>query len=322
MILADILRNDPNYTQYDFPCNLSPLENGPVRNRLQQAISHLEAARKYDARLTQTYLLLGRAYCLDGQLENAIDAYQAYTRLRPQNPLGHLESGLAYSMASQTVVVSEWQAAGITPEQILSTAEQAFNRKDYRSATFWYRQSAASIKDLPIAVLLRWAMAASISGQELPDKAYQTLPVFPISDTANTRIEAEYFRWLREIASYHVSFGDRLVDHPGSDPSIATMWWSGDAVIIIQVPESGKYAITINAQNTLPPPVQMNLTIDLGPVYPFEMDRGDMSWQEFQHTVFLSAGFHVVGLRYLNNAIVNGKDRDAVIDWIELEKVE
>jgi hypothetical protein len=66
----------------------------------------------------------------------------------------------------------------------------------------------------------------------------------------------------------------------------------------------------------------MDFTIDLLPVYPFEMARGDMSWQEFQTEVVLSAGFHVVGLRYLNNAIINGNDRDAAIDWLELEKIE
>lgn len=321
-ILAGVLQTLQKTDPASFACQLGPLVDASTHRKLQQAIAHLEASHKSDARLAQTDLLLGRAYCLDGQMENAINAYRAYTRLRPSNPLGHLELGLAYALNSQKAAVAEWQMAGVTPQQVLSTADQAFNRTGYLSAAYWYRAYAANVDEVPTAVLLRWAMAASVSGLPLPESASQSLPAFPIAAQGKTQIEAKYFRWLREIASYHVSYGDRLVDHPGSDPSIATMWWSGDAVIIIHVPESGKYGITINAQNTLPPPVQMNLAIDLAPVYPFEMDRGDMSWQEFQHTVVLSAGFHVVGLRYLNNAIVNGKDRDAVIDWIELQKVE
>jgi hypothetical protein len=98
------------------------------------------------------------------------------------------------------------------------------------------------------------------------------------------------------------------------------MWWSGDAVAIIQIPVSGNYAITIRAQNTIPPPIQMELTINLKPVYSFEMQRGDMSWQENETEVYLSAGFHVVGLRFLDSGVVSGMDQNAVIDWIELLK--
>jgi hypothetical protein len=100
------------------------------------------------------------------------------------------------------------------------------------------------------------------------------------------------------------------------------MLWSGDAVAIVKTPISGNYSVTIRAQNTFPPPVQMYLTVDLEPNFPFEMNLGDNSWREFKTEVALSAGFHVIGLRYLNNGVVNGKDRDAVLDWIEFEKIE
>ena len=46
-------------------CYLPHLENNSARARLQQAISHLEATRKYDARVSQIYLLLGRTDCLN-----------------------------------------------------------------------------------------------------------------------------------------------------------------------------------------------------------------------------------------------------------------
>jgi hypothetical protein len=217
--------------------------------------------------------------------------------------------------------VIDWQAAGISPEQILAQAEQAFDKKDYLIAANQYRLSE-NIKELPYASYLRWVIAATISKQELPESAPQILPIFPFMESGKTRLEVEYFRWLRESEPNNLAYGDRLIDHSGSDRTIGIMLWSGDAVAIVKTPISGNYSVTIRAQNTFPPPVQMYLTVDLEPNFPFEMNLGDNSWREFKTEVALSAGFHVIGLRYLNNGVVNGKDRDAVLDWIEFEKIE
>jgi tetratricopeptide (TPR) repeat protein len=316
-VMLTYLKSNPNA----LACELDPIEDNLARTQLQQAISHLEAARKHDPKLAQTYLLLGRAYCLMGEAENAISSYRAYLQLRPKNPLGHLEFGLAYTLIGQRMSVIDWQAAGISPEQILAQAEQEFGKKDYMIAANHYRLSS-NIKELPFASYLRWVIAATISKQELPESALQRLPIFSIDDSENTKIEGEYFRWLRENEPYHLKYGDRLLDHPGADQTIGIMWWSGDAVAIIQTPISGNYTVTIRARNTFPPPIQMYLTVDQEPSFPFEMNLGDNSWQEFKTEVALDAGFHVIGFRYLNNGAVNGKDRDAVMDWIEFTKID
>jgi tetratricopeptide (TPR) repeat protein len=318
-ILNEVTRTYLKNNLNNLACDEPPLANDSARARVQQAIAHLIIAEKYNPHLAQAHLLLGRAYCMMGEPENAVSAYKAYVLLRPENPLGHLEFGLAYALVGQKMSVSDWQTAGINPDQILAQADQAFNQKDYLIAARRYLQSAG-IKELTFPAYLRWVIAAVISQQELPDTAYQILPVFNIAESGKTRIEAEYFRWLREVPQYHLVYGDRLIDHPGNDRSVARMWWAGDAIIIIQVPAPGEYEITIRAQNTIPPPIQMDLTINNEPVYPFEMERGDMSWQEYKTEVHLSTGFHIVGLRYLNNAVVDSVDRDAVIDWIEIEK--
>ena len=321
MILRSVIQTAQKTNPNAIACDLEPVREDSARTQLKQAIAHLEAARHYAPKLAQTYLLLGRAFCLYGEPENAVSSYRTYVLLQPQNPLGHLELGMAYALSGESMSVIDWQKAGISPEQVLAQAEQAFNMKNYLLAANRYRLSSMGDTELPFPVFLRWAIAAAISKQEFPDPAYQILPVIPLAESGSTKISASYLRWLREVPNILV-YGDRLIDHPGKDPTVARMWWGGDAVIIIQVPASGKHAITIRAQNTLPPPVQMNLTIDYVPVFPFEMERGDMSWQEFQTEVILSAGFHVIGLRYINNGVVNGIDRDAVIDWIGFEKID
>ena len=318
-ILSAVNQAIPNSNPNDYACFPDPVSDAALRARLARAVTHLQAAREYNPGLAQADLLLGRAYCLLGEPERAIQAYQQYVRLRPDNPLGHLELGFAYALDSQKAALAEWQKAGVTPAQVLSNAEQAFNQKNYRSAADWYRLNSVGDDNIQIPILLRWAIAASVSGLQLPDSASQILPVFPISATGTTRIQAGDFRWLRDIPG-QLTYGDRLADHKSGNSAPGVMWWSGDAVIILRVPVSGKYAITINAQNTPPPPIQMTLSLDLKTVYAFEMDRGDMSWQEFQTEVDLSAGYHVIGLSYLNNGIVDGVARDAIIDGLEIDK--
>ena len=50
------------------------------------------------------------------------------------------------------------------------------------------------------------------------------------------------------------------------------------------------------------------------------LEKEDNSWQEFQFASILDEGLQIIGVRLLNNAVIHGKDRNAVIDWIRLEK--
>lgn len=321
-ILTQVMQSFQKTNPGSFACEIGALSGDRAKSLLKQAIGHLLSARRYYPTMAQADLLLGRAYCLAGDPENAILAYRSYLRLHPNNPLGHLELGMAYAANGQQEAVSEWLAAGVTQEQILLQAEKSFGHKDYWTAASRYNQSVIGLSSQPMAIILHWAIAASISGQGFPASAYHTLPVFKINDMGVTSIEARYLRWLLEIDPNILKYGDRLLDHPGKDPSIARMWWSGDAIGIIQVPTIGTYSISILAQNTVPPPIQMAITVDLEPVFQFQMERGDLSWEKLNTEITLTAGFHVIGLRFLNNGVVNGIDRDAVINWLEIEKIK
>ncbi|MBC7251541.1 MAG: tetratricopeptide repeat protein [Anaerolineae bacterium] len=73
------------------------MANGESANpHLQSAISHLQAALHWDARNSQAYRLLGRAYLAQGDLLAAAEALTRFTELRPDNPLGHIELAEVY----------------------------------------------------------------------------------------------------------------------------------------------------------------------------------------------------------------------------------
>ena len=77
----------------DIACTNDPLTDGASVQGLEQAIENLTRATAHYPDLAQAYLLLGRANCALGEYEEAVKAYEEYARLRPENPLGHLELG-------------------------------------------------------------------------------------------------------------------------------------------------------------------------------------------------------------------------------------
>jgi hypothetical protein len=77
-------------------CSDSSLQSRESRSQVNQAVFDLKLAIKNNSLAPQSYLLLGRAYCLLDEPENAVESYQKYTTLRPDNPLGHWELALAY----------------------------------------------------------------------------------------------------------------------------------------------------------------------------------------------------------------------------------
>ena len=141
-------------------CARSPLEEKNERAQVERAIDILQKSIRYNKNESQSYLLLGQAYCLLGQNEKAISAYQSYTKLRPQNPLGHLELGFAYEAncrasinTGQTaassgnscmepnqreLITTEWRRAGLPAVDFLTAGEESRAAKQYEDAFLWY----------------------------------------------------------------------------------------------------------------------------------------------------------------------------------------
>ncbi len=108
-----------------------------------QAIEALEEARASTPAEAQTWLLLGRGYCLLGRGEEAVEAYERYTVLRPGNPLGHLELGFAYEMQGNFERAnSEWQGIPLTQATFLVAGEKAREAGNFQQAIPWFQRAA------------------------------------------------------------------------------------------------------------------------------------------------------------------------------------
>jgi tetratricopeptide (TPR) repeat protein len=123
-------------------CERTPLANETARMHVIQAIRELQKAMEYNPKDAQSYLFLGQAYCLVGEPDKAIDAYLVFSDLRPDNPLGDLESGFAYeAIGDWSSAVNKWKIAGLTAQDFLENGEHLHKQKLYEEALKWYERA-------------------------------------------------------------------------------------------------------------------------------------------------------------------------------------
>lgn len=127
----------------DPACEQAQLENGTARIQATRAILQLQKAIEYNTRDAQSYLFLGQAYCLLGEPDKAIEAYAVFGDLRPDNPLGDLESGFAYeAMGDRSSAVRKWKMAGLTAQDFLENGERLRKQEFYEEALKWYERAS------------------------------------------------------------------------------------------------------------------------------------------------------------------------------------
>ncbi|NUM43758.1 MAG: tetratricopeptide repeat protein [Anaerolineales bacterium] len=128
-------------TEPDF-CVAGGIEHVQARELVEEAVAALEVARKFRPSEAQSWLLLGRGYCLLGQMAEAVAAYDRFTGLRPGNPLGWLELGFAYEALQKFNVARQaWKKAGLHPEQFIETGQEKQAEENLFLARKWYENA-------------------------------------------------------------------------------------------------------------------------------------------------------------------------------------
>lgn len=145
-----------------FACLLPILTELPSDDNLTEAIALLEQAVASPPNYPHSDYLLGRAYCLRQDYQQAIDAFEAFSCQRPDNPLGWMEQGFAnfsWAQAMDETRRPEKAAllergrlalltAGIDQQALLDRGDEAYQRKYHQTAWLWYL-IAESFGDLP-----------------------------------------------------------------------------------------------------------------------------------------------------------------------------
>jgi tetratricopeptide (TPR) repeat protein len=164
--IVDQILSRGQMTQWDsIACASPPISRDSTRELLVSAVGDLRRAIQFSQNDAQPHLLIGRASCMLGEPEIAIEAYQSYVNLKPNNPLGHLELGFAFEAACleelnairgesrgrpeeqrcdipeyRETMIASWTAAGITLQDFIDTGELALENGRHFEALKWFRR--------------------------------------------------------------------------------------------------------------------------------------------------------------------------------------
>ncbi|MGD8751615.1 MAG: hypothetical protein PVG14_09350, partial [Anaerolineales bacterium] len=141
-----------------------------TRQMAQKARGHLERSLDYKSNYSHTYLQLGRIDCLLEDFDSTLEAYQSYTELRPDNPLGHVELGFVYEKICTTngsiseneycydntlleQINEQWQYIDNIVNNFFITGEEYRQKGNYHDASLWFQRAALikgeKINDIP-----------------------------------------------------------------------------------------------------------------------------------------------------------------------------
>lgn len=147
-------------------CSNSSTDDRNILLMAGRSLSYLNKAEQLDPMASQTFLLMGRAYCLSGKIPESITSYKKFIKVRKENPVGHLELGFTFeSQCEKTTniatifdtyfpenycegdqdlrdkILDEWKAAGVTARMFLDVGKEASEKKHYDEALHWYARA-------------------------------------------------------------------------------------------------------------------------------------------------------------------------------------
>ncbi|RLC82177.1 MAG: hypothetical protein DRJ03_05160 [Chloroflexi bacterium] len=187
---------------------------------LAHATAHLEAASRWDEGNSHAYRLLGQAHLAQGEPLAAAKALSTYTRLRPDNPLGWWELGLAYEEMAQRAEGAVYWTLVPSFDDSASLQSAEVETPDTRIDTPYCEQGEAPQScfititewEMPDAPQERfWAPESKARREVLfmhpPVQATftVTLPVTPTALVFWTGIDPAAHAWMGDGVVYHVS---------------------------------------------------------------------------------------------------------------------
>ena len=288
------------------------------------ALGLLEQARDWTPSEPHVYRMLAQAYQLNNQPELAVAALERAYRLRPESLLIQQELAAAYEVAGHMERVNAfWMRSGVLPIDMIALGDAALDLSEYEMSNIWYDRALRLDLDLQSQLALRRFLAAHLTGSStaanLLSKARandQALVVYTLEDTI--KINGSHLRWM---LAFEGIFGRMLSYGAGDNTTMSGyLWWTGQAFAVVSVQQAGNYQISMHVLHNDPPPIDMAIGVNGQQIQQVSLDKGDNSWETITIDVFLKSAIHTIHVWFLNDAYINGKDRNAIIKWLLIEK--
>lgn len=269
---------------------------------------------------------LARAYQQSERPEEAIAVLERAATLAPQSILVRQELLLAYQAAGRHEESALLETElGYTPEQGIAIGDAYLANGDYIHALLWYDRVCDRWPERAEQLAFRRLVAAiPLNDPRAPALLLQAQVTFPDLEaprvgTQQIVVDGAALRWVGDVALPEVAFGAPL-NYPYGGPE-GVFWWEGRGTLIVAVDQPDTYLLRITTYNSAPPPVEIAFGVNGRRVHYASLTGGDNTPSVVEFPVTLHPPLASLDVWFLNNAMVNGQDRNATIGRIEILKV-
>jgi tetratricopeptide (TPR) repeat protein len=249
-------------------CKALPESRRGVQARVNESIILLTRSLEFNGANAQANLLLGRAYCLNGDPAAAEHYYRVYIDLRTNNPLGHIGLGFTReALGDPASAVQAWKTAGLTADYFVEAGNEAVQEERFEDSLRWFERATWMDPDLAQA-WLQLGLAYDQMGQsEQALAAFQTAwdldSAISTSALANNLTEREDYQGAEDVLD------QALMTHPESPNRLD---WFRTLGMVTRSLEKWDKAASVYERAIEEFPEQPDLYIELGLVY---YERGD-----------------------------------------------
>ena len=311
--VARVQEEQPETAEGNFYCIIPTMQSGSLEgNNLDQAIQWLNEAKSLAPNNVHSSFLLGQAYCLKEDYERAVDALDEFLILRPENLLARAEIGFAFSALArsaadpqvaqtyQSVSLRYLEQAGFSEKSFSGLGDAAFKQERYQDALVWYevgksyieQQNSILFRDALLQILIH---GSSPNSDQIQDGMILEL------DAGLTIEPTDFFIF---------SSGASVQTRAEAGQTIGILYSnSQDAGILLDVSEAKKFCISGQVLDKPPAPTQIGVDVDLETLKVLELVNGDGNWVQFYFDVTLDPGLHVLSIKLMNDAVVDGVDQ-------------
>jgi hypothetical protein len=305
------------------PCTQQLPDDAITQAQLQGAVTYVEQALQINPSNTSALRLLGKVYCFQGDYPKASRTFESYVNLRANDPLGHLEAGLASlntccdsqknTKGACKTAKEHLKSAGVKADNLLENSISAFQNQQYQASFNYVNWNNCLGGDHTPTTDLIDDITGIITTGNIPegDSKFANLSITVNGDTL---IDED------QIVSLQIgeNFGKPLGQTRSSDTKIGVIWGNGSAAAVVFVPEAGNYQVSARVLNSTPPPIIFQIEHNLFPLKTFQLDAGDKTFTTVNTSLALLPGYHLIGVNFLNDGIVDKVDRNLYLDWIKI----
>ncbi|MBX0330771.1 tetratricopeptide repeat protein [Oscillochloris sp. ZM17-4] len=262
------------------------------------AIVIFEQSRRYHPDDLTILRRLADAYLTAGHNKEALSVLQEAFRLQPQDLVTQQALAEAYEVVGDTDAADAiWTSQGLRADRLLQLGRSYAAVGSYDEAMAWYQRAlraGLSANDLSLQVEV--TIAAALAKASLPAELLSHMEALTHPVDVGLTLDGGELIWMPEQPEGNPIYGKPLNAFPSGNLKQGVFWWAGQAGTFLQVDQAGEYSLVVRAHHLPAPGGQLAVQIDSADIETITLGT---AWQNYEMSVSLQPGTHLLRLRYL-----------------------